>query len=232
MILIVLPKGFREGDPVCAYWKWTNQISKTASKFESPFSVISFASTDTEGRQIQFTLEGQGYSWKIYAKLKPDNSVMGLSIKFKDKLTKLCEMGLKYSSETDSCSIYTGLLNYDVYADDQMIIIIVPEDLAIGKTICACWQWSRTYRTDQRVNMIYHMTIDEVNEVKTKRDKQLVFRFSDKIGNYYRFDGTYDNVDDNGLMALTLGANDGTKAKPFIVRRSYPRQASGNQLFL
>jgi len=228
MIMIVLPEGSKEGDPVYAYWMWTNPVSDTANKLESPSSSISIASSDADGRIIMFTLQGYGYCWEIYAYIFEENSQLIVTIYHNGFQASIFEMRLEYALEADGCSIYTGVLNYPRYAVREMINLIVPEDLVIGKTICAYWQWSLTSDREEKDHARFIMTIDAVKQ--EKEGEKIILGFADRNGNHYRMDGTVDNGNDTSLMTLTLSDSDSINSTPFTVERSYPHLATNRLL--
>jgi len=224
MIILVLPKGLKEGDPVCAYWQWTPlPLGYPGNKMELHSSVISSASANDKARRIEFTIQGDGYTWNINAVLPEENSPMTVTVFYHEYLSFVFNMDLEYSSETDRCSIYTGVLNYHDYVVDKMIIIIVPEDLAIDKKICAYWKCSQTSDKEEKDHARFIMIIDTVKQ--EKEGDKIILGFAERNGNHYRMDGTVDNGDDTSLMSLMLSDSEGINSTPFTVKRSYPRDA-------
>ncbi|KAF5230789.1 hypothetical protein FAUST_9609 [Fusarium austroamericanum] len=143
--VIVLPDGpVRVGDTVYLFFQWTFNAQNVAkSNFFQKITIDKVSKTPNG--DDTFIAKSSYYSWEItsgnvYQKLKV---VMRNPTGFESPM----EFKRIWQSEGDvaaeSARIWTGKINWDQYASNEMAIFIAPEGLGEGNPILSMWQWTR-----------------------------------------------------------------------------------------
>lgn len=119
--------------------------------------------------------------------------------------------------------VYRGKLNWDGYAVNEALTIILPSNIDLGELVCVYWQWTTDDAGAQKKNESVVATINRVT--RTDDEKSIRF-FQDRD---YRFDAVLgpdmetldvtmsNNVGDNSSTILQLGYSDNTSIPMYHV---------------
>lgn len=213
-MIIILSRGFREHEDVCAYWHWTVDdagVSKRQEHYEG--HINSLVEAESGGSDIRmfahhyYFLFGNVSAYGTTMTLTMQNRDGGSSTGVPVSKSATIHMELVYDSDpnlTEPCYVYTGTLNFSPphFSDEavnELITIAVPNDFKYQRLIIALWQWSNSAKT----NFVY---IDDVNETETGSTAILCFQ-----NDVYPMSGAV--ASDRSTMTLTIAATDGYECK-------------------
>ncbi|KAJ4111467.1 hypothetical protein NW768_011821 [Fusarium equiseti] len=143
--VIVLPDGpVRVGDTVYLFYQWTFNAQNV--KKDNSFHKIAIDKVSkTPSGDDTFIAKSSYYSWEITS----GNVYQKLKVVMRNPSGYESPMEFKriWQSEGDvtaeSTRIWTGKINWEQYANNEMAIFIAPEGLGQDKPILSMWQWTR-----------------------------------------------------------------------------------------
>ncbi|KAF4461394.1 hard-surface inducible [Fusarium albosuccineum] len=143
--VIILPNGpVRLGDTVYLFFQWTKD-AKGVQKPNWFQKYIVDSLSKTKSGDDTFVLKHSYYTWEItteqvYGKL---SVVMSNPQNYKSSMSFERIWQSQGEQSTGATRIWTGKINWSVYAKDEMAIFIVPEGFGDGKPVLSLWQWTK-----------------------------------------------------------------------------------------
>ncbi|GAP90020.1 hypothetical protein SAMD00023353_4300540 [Rosellinia necatrix] len=186
-------------DPVCAYWQWTvdkNNKKKTNTWHEDSIKRIF---RENDGRlNIGFDFDNY-YFFDVT--IDEMARVAQLTIRNeKGSKSEVQTLRQVYQDENKipKCAVYMGKFN-NYYAQDEMLTVLVPDGLEVGRTICAFFQWTMDSKAVMNSNNKIVTPFLQVSSNTTDGSRAFTFRSED---NYYTWDGSIDR--NESALSVTM----------------------------
>ncbi|XDG04439.1 hypothetical protein ABKA04_004054 [Annulohypoxylon sp. FPYF3050] len=167
-------------DPVCAYWQWTVDGSGVQKRNNTQIGSITSVTDTGSGYQIRFPCSYYAFEGTVSA----DLASLSVELLEPTGLKGPGNLSLEYNDKVciPSTSIFTGKLNWLEYCKNEMVVVIIPRDVADDKPIYLIHQWtvdgSGKTKTNHRVNA-------PLNSVKTISEGTVTAKFDD---GFYKYD--------------------------------------------
>ncbi|KAN0092197.1 hypothetical protein V8E51_018044 [Hyaloscypha variabilis] len=191
-ITVMFPSGFQLGDLIYTFWQWT-EMKDGRTKVKAFYNcVIDEATIISTGiKHLHFNNSDDTY-YTFEASFSNGIDSLTLTIIGDDGYSGTANVSVVYQPDAppslfDSAPrLYIGkLTNFMQYAVDEMLLIVAPESMDKGNTICAFWQWTVNTNGDTKVNVDGVSTIQDVTWNDQEGES---FKFTLGDGYYYKFD--------------------------------------------
>uniref|UniRef100_A0A0W0GBN7 Uncharacterized protein n=1 Tax=Moniliophthora roreri TaxID=221103 RepID=A0A0W0GBN7_MONRR len=160
-VIFVVPVGFALNDPVCAYWKWTVNGQGKPKTNICLSGVID--SVNNAGGKYQVNIPFGFYSFNAIVARDFDT----LTVTMRNPSGGHSEpmpLARQYGNfgEVPSTSVYTGKLNWLNYAQNEMIVLVIPVDVSNGAHVGLYYQWTVDGAGVKKKNHYINTTFREV----------------------------------------------------------------------
>jgi len=224
-LTIIFPGAFGHGEPVNAYWQWTKTTSGAERVNVCARGAINRVTTVGDEYKIGFFYER---NHRFDAVLAADNKQITVTMSNRsNQRSRPTILQLSYSDpsilpQSARCLVYTGKLNWLNYATDDMIIVVVPNSLDWGETICAYWQWTVNANGAEKSNY------DAVGFVDSSTKAGKITFHANKN---YSFEGEVANAGDKLTLTMRNLKSDISKSVHLVLSSSkFSRKQVGNRL--
>ncbi|KAK1542465.1 hypothetical protein CPAR01_05852 [Colletotrichum paranaense] len=146
--IIILPNGHVSKDDVAyVFFQWTkNGYGQENVNWFQTFPIEDLKKT---GSSDEFKLNHHKFNWEIialdgYQTLKVDmRGPGGVKKPVKITLERVWDSESHGGKANDIPLVWTGKVNYQDSAKDEMAMFVVPEGFGAGRSVVALWQWYR-----------------------------------------------------------------------------------------
>ena len=173
---LILPTTIAIGEPVFAGWRWTETN-------DGKTKINAFGTTIID-RVVMSSTKGFGFIYDSYYNFditENDALPTALTVTMKGKTDGLTssfslQRYPEFIPEVRRLSlavyprIYVGMMNYHVWAKDEMVIIVVPDILENDADVYAFWQWTHDAGNNLNVNVNYISKVSSSKPTDRGRD--------------------------------------------------------------
>ncbi|KAB8210312.1 hypothetical protein BDV34DRAFT_220904 [Aspergillus parasiticus] len=96
--------------------------------------------------------------------------------------------------------VYTGKINYENYAQDELITVIFEQDSdTMDESVVAIWQWTENYAGERKANSIHVGSLNGIRKLGSG-EREIEFLQNQAEESYYWFRGNQTSED----LTLTM----------------------------
>ncbi|KAI8259178.1 Myosin-6 [Colletotrichum sp. SAR11_239] len=205
--IVILPNGaVRTGDTAYVFFQWTrDEYGVPKANWFQTISIDKVSKTD-KGDDV-FTLKHPKFSWKITSQQAYENIKITMSDcashETSSTLNRVWGAHSHGDKANDTVRVWTGKINWSIFAKDEMAIFIAPEGFGQGRPIISLWQWTKNSAGKSKDPSLRC----EYQNIQTENDDVVRFTYT----SYYDLDCTFNRQ--TGKLSVRMKSPRDSSAK-------------------